>query len=106
LTPVFQTIGGSFSVSAAQSAFVNRIVTELAKTAPEINSQMVIGTGATAIRQAFPADQVPAIVHAYMSGIKITFALVVALVGVTCLITVFVPRKRLNAKALQGGGVA
>jgi MFS transporter, DHA2 family, glioxin efflux transporter len=79
------------------------MVTELAKTAPDVNPQMVIGTGATQIRHAFPADQVPAIVLAYMAGIKVTFALVVGLVGFTCLLGVFVPRKRLNAEALQGG---
>lgn len=82
------------------------MVTELARTAPEINPQVVIGTGATQIRHAFPADQVPAIVLAYMAGIKVTFALVVGLIGFTCLLAVFVPRNRLNAEALQGGGVA
>jgi MFS transporter, DHA2 family, glioxin efflux transporter len=101
--PVFQTIGGAFSISAAQSGFVNRMVSELAKTAPTLNPQMIIGTGATQIREAFPADQVPAIVLAYMAGIKVTLALAVGLVGFTCLIAVFVPRKRLNADAIQGG---
>lgn len=102
----FQTIGGAFSVSAAQSGFVNRLVSELRKTAPEINPQVVIGTGATQIRHAFPANQVPAIVSAYMSGLKVTFALAVALVGFTCLVVVFVPRKKLNAQALSGAGAA
>lgn len=103
----FQTIGGAFSVSAAQSGFVNRLVSELVKTAPEINPQAVIGTGATQIRHAFPASQVPAIVLGYMAGIKVTFALAVALVGFTCLIVVFVPRKKLNVQALSAsGGVA
>ena len=94
-------------MSAAQSGFVNRLMTELGKTLPEVNPQMVIGTGATQIRHVFPADQVPAIVLAYMAGIKVTLALVVGLVGFTCLIVVFVPRKRLNAEALkEAGGVA
>ncbi|KAF1841295.1 MFS general substrate transporter [Cucurbitaria berberidis CBS 394.84] len=102
----FQTIGGAFSISAAQSGFVNRMVNELAKTAPHINPQMVIGTGATQIRHAFPADQVPAIILAYMAGIKVTFALVVALVGVTCLLVAFVPREQLHAEAREGAGGA
>jgi EmrB/QacA subfamily drug resistance transporter len=99
----FQTIGGSFSVSAAQSGFVNRLVSELVKKAPNINPQMVIGTGATQIRHAFSADQIPTIVLAYMAGIKVTFALVVALAGFTCVLVVFIPRKRLNVQAVQGG---
>jgi hypothetical protein len=98
----FQTIGGAFSTSAAQSGFVNRLLTELARTAPEVNPQMVIGTGATQIRHAFPAEQVPAIVLAYMAGIKVTFALAIGLIGTACLFAALVPWKRLNIEAVQG----
>ena len=65
---------------------------------------MVMGTGATQIRHAFPADQVPAVIVAYMAGIKVTFVLVVALLGVSCVLAMFVPRKQLNAEALKAGG--
>lgn len=101
---VFQTIGGAFSVSAAQSAFTNRLMNRLTQLDPNINPQTVIATGATQIRQAFPADQVPSIVVAYMAGLKVAFALVVALAGVTCLLAFFIPRKRLDTRAVQGGG--
>lgn len=79
------------------------MMSELAKTAPTVDPHMVIGTGATQIRHAFPADQVPGIVLAYMAGIKVTFALVVGLVGFTCVVGLFVPWKKLNAESLQGG---
>jgi hypothetical protein len=79
------------------------MIVELRKTAPQIDVQMVIGTGATQIRHAFPAEQVPSIVLAYMAGIKVTLALTVSLVGFACLLVVFVPRKRLHTEALQGG---
>jgi hypothetical protein len=98
----FQTIGGAFSTAAAQSGFVNRMLSELARTAPEVNRLMVLGTGATQIRHAFPADQIPAIVLAYMAGIKVTFALSVGLTGFACLLAALVPRKRLNTEAVQG----
>jgi hypothetical protein len=103
---VFQTIGGAFAVSAAQSAFVNRLLSELARTAPGLNPQKVQGTGATQIRHAFPVDQVPAIISAYMAGIKVTFAITVALVGFSCVIVAFTPWKRLNADALKEAGAA
>ncbi|KAF2025072.1 MFS general substrate transporter [Setomelanomma holmii] len=102
----FQTIGGAFSVSAAQSGFVNRIIHELGLRAPDINPELVIGTGATQIRRVFTADQVPNIVLAYMAGIKVTLAIVVALTGFACLLSAFVPRKQLNAEALKGAGGA
>jgi hypothetical protein len=47
--PAFQTTGAAFAISAAQSGFVNRMITALAKTAPSVSSHMVIGTGATQI---------------------------------------------------------
>lgn len=97
-----QTIGGAFSTAAAQSGFVNRVLTELARTAPEIDPHMVVATGATQIRHAFTPDQVPLVVLAYMEGIKVTLAIAVSLTCFACLVAVFVPRKRLNAEAIQG----
>ena len=83
------------------------MVTTLASTAPGVDPRTVIATGATQIRTAFPPEQVPGIVLAYMAGIKVTFALTVGLVGFTCLVGLFVPWKRLNADALkESGGVA
>lgn len=107
-TLVFQTIGGAFSISSAQSGFVNRLTSELARIAPEINPQMVVGTGATQIRRVFPADQIPQIVVAYMAGIKVALAISLGLTAFTCFIVAFVPRARLNAEALKntGGGGA
>ncbi|KAH7408372.1 major facilitator superfamily domain-containing protein [Phaeosphaeria sp. MPI-PUGE-AT-0046c] len=98
----FQTIGGAFSTAAAQSGFVNRVLTELAKTAPEIDPQKVIATGATQIRTAFPPDQVSAVVLAYMAGIKVTLAIAVGLTSFACLLAFLVPRKRINADAIEG----
>ncbi len=100
---VAQTIGGAFSVAAAQSCFANRLLTTLAKTAPGINPLMVVGTGATEIRHVFPVSDIPGIVLAYMAGIKITFALIVALTGTSCIFAVFVPWRRLNVDMIQGG---
>jgi hypothetical protein len=82
------------------------MVSELLKIAPDIDPQVVIGTGATQIRHVFSADQVPAIVLAYMAGIKVTFALTVGLIGATCLLNPFIPWKRLPAQGLQTGAVA
>jgi hypothetical protein len=103
LFTVFQTIGGAFSISAAQSGFINRLIGTLATHAPDVNPMTVIATGATQIRSAFTPDQVPGIVFAYMAGVKVTFALVVALTGFTCVIGLFVPWKRINVGESAGG---
>ena len=85
ITLCFQIIGGSFSVSAAQAAFANTIANVLPTTAPNVSVGAVLGVGATAIRSAFPEEDLPGILEAYMQGIKVVFALSTALVGISFL---------------------
>lgn len=99
----FQTIGGAFTVSAAQSAFVNVLVKTLPHTAPMVDPVAVVATGATELRTVFSADQVPGILEAYMKGLKITFAIALATTGVTLVIALFSRWKRLNTAAITGG---
>lgn len=67
---------------------------------------MVVGTGATMIRTVFPPEQIPAILEAYMQGLKTTFALATAGVGISVIISVFNRWKRLNLEAVAGAGAA
>lgn len=102
----FQTVGGAFMVSAAQAALVNVLVKKLPRSAPGLNPLAVIGTGATDLRRAFPAE-IHGILVAYMRGLKISFAISLASTGVALvIITVFQSYKRLNTAAIAGGGAA
>ncbi|KAL4779877.1 major facilitator superfamily-domain-containing protein [Aspergillus varians] len=92
---LFQTVGGAFSISAAQSAFVNTLTKKLATTAPNINPMEVIATGATQIHTVFP-DDIDGILLAYMAGLKATFAISVGMVGFAVLVSFFSPWKRLH----------
>lgn len=103
LTVVFQTVGGAFLVSAAQSAFVNVIANTLPTSAPGVDPQLVIGTGATELRNVFSADEVSGILVAYMRGLKISFAIALAATGLSLVITLFGKWKRLNTAAITGG---
>lgn len=94
-------IGGSFFVSAAQAAFNNRLIATLASTAPEIDPATVLGTGATQIRLAFTAAQVPFLVDAYMSGLKVVFAIAIAAFGVSILVGCCGSWKKLHAKEVD-----
>lgn len=72
--------------------------------APGIDPAAVIVTGATDIRDVFPAEMIPGILHAYMRGMKIAFAICLAssaLGFITCLATKF---RRLNMDAMKSGG--
>lgn len=97
---VFQIIGGAFSISAAQSAFANTLLKRLAETAPEIPPLLVIGTGAGDLASVFSPEQLPLVISAYMDGIRVSFAVALAMAGVSFLLAFLQPWKRLPS----GGG--
>ena len=86
---VFQTIGGAFFVSAGQSVFTNYIITTLANNAPSVSASEVIATGATEIRNAFSADQIPGVLNSYLSGLHAAFALTIVAAGLATISSFF-----------------
>jgi MFS family permease len=102
----FQTIGGAFSVSAAQAGFLNTLLKTVVVNAPGVDPSMVILTGATQIRTAFPPESVPGIILSYMAGIKVAFAIGVGLTGAGFLFTLCSKWGRINTAALKGGPAA
>ncbi|EFX06554.1 efflux pump antibiotic resistance protein [Grosmannia clavigera kw1407] len=103
---VFQTIGGAFMLSAAQSAFVNHMISVLPKYAPSVNPVVVISTGATELWKTFPPDVLPGILQAYMAGLRVTFAIAIGSVGMAFIISLFSSWKPLNPEALKNAGGA
>lgn len=59
----------------------------------------MVATGATELRDVFSAEQIPGIVLAYMDGLKLSFALAVALAGVTLLIAMFAKWRNVKPEA-------
>ncbi|KAF3771094.1 MFS general substrate transporter [Cryphonectria parasitica EP155] len=102
----FQTVGGAFLVSAAQSAFVNILIKTIPYSAPGVDPTLVIATGATELRNVFPAEQVSGILVAYMKGLKISFAIALGATALALLIGLFSRWKRLNTAAITTGGAA
>ncbi|OAA56295.1 efflux pump antibiotic resistance protein [Niveomyces insectorum RCEF 264] len=102
----FQTIGGAFMLSAAQSAFVNHMLVELPKKAPTVVPLTVVNTGATEIWSTFGPDVLPGVLQAYVSGIRVAFAIAIGGVGAAFAISFFSSWKRLDPEAMKavGGG--
>lgn len=77
----------------------------LAVTAPDVDPTKLIATGVSEIRDAFPADQIPGILLAYMDGLRIPFAIATATAGAACILAciVFGVSIRLRKKAAGGG---
>ncbi|KAJ9633889.1 hypothetical protein H2204_006675 [Knufia peltigerae] len=97
----FQMIGGSFTLSAAQSAFNNKLISTLSSTAPDVNPALVLVTGATEIRKVFPAAQIPGIVAAYMHGLTTVFAICIGTFGAAFLVSLCSSWKRLHPEQLK-----
>ena len=84
------------------------MINVLARRLPEIDPGMVLATGATQIRQAFPDAQVPVIIDAYVVGLKAVFAVMIAAYGISTLVSVFGSWERLDEEKLKAaaGGAA
>lgn len=104
ITLFFQTIGGAFFVSAGQTAWANRLLSRIPVTAPGVDPGLVVATGATQLRHVFSAEEIPGILTAYMEGLKLTFALCIALAGIT--VPIAVCAKWRNVKPSTGAAVA
>lgn len=72
-------------LSAAQSAFANVLLGKLRTNAPSISTALVLATGASDIRNVFKGEELTQVLGAYMSGLKIAFALVIASTGIAML---------------------
>jgi hypothetical protein len=77
----FQTMGGAFMVSSAQAAFTNTLVEKLAIYAPGVDANVVIAAGVTKLRETFTGQELVGVVTSYMDGLKVAFAIVIALTG-------------------------
>ncbi|KAJ5199662.1 hypothetical protein N7491_009540 [Penicillium cf. griseofulvum] len=97
----FQTVGGAVFVAAAQAAFVNQIVTKLSTTS--INTALVVSTGASELRDVFTDEQMTAILPAYMTGLKVAYAISIAAAGIAFCLSPFNNFKKIDAHAAADG---
>jgi hypothetical protein len=97
-----QTVGGALLVSAAQAAFVNTLLSELVKNAPDIDPMKVIAAGATGLRDTFTAEQLPGMLVSYMAALRVTYAMAIATSGCATIIALFAPWKTIKGKVTVG----
>jgi MFS transporter, DHA2 family, glioxin efflux transporter len=98
----FQTMGGAFFVSGANAGFANRLLDRLVTDAPRVNPMQVVAVGATALRDSFPPSDIPGILTAYMSGLRVAFLMSVVLSGVSAIVSLAMPLKSVKGKPMGG----
>ncbi|CAG7560431.1 unnamed protein product [Fusarium equiseti] len=99
----FQGLGGAYIVSGGQAAFVNQMLIDISENAPQIDKGQLILTGATALRETFDDETYPIVLDGYMHGLNTVFAMAIAFVGFSFLITLLTRWKKLNLANITGG---
>ncbi|GIK04535.1 hypothetical protein Aspvir_008618 [Aspergillus viridinutans] len=82
----FQTLGGALFIAVAQSVFQNGLITGLGKYAPAVDPAAIVKAGATEMRHVLAgldqSDQLTGVIKAYMSGLRDSYRVSLALVVV------------------------
>lgn len=81
----FQLVSGAVWVSASQTLLNNRLVAALAEFAPNLDPNQVLAIGATDVRNVFHGADLDHVLQSYMSGLKDSWAMSIALAGLTFL---------------------
>ena len=78
-----QNLGGTVFVSAANNVFVTRLVENVAGVAPDIDTEAIIGAGATGVEQVVQLEDYSSVLVAYNGAIIEVFkmGLILACVG-------------------------
>ncbi|CAM1502575.1 Fc.00g073510.m01.CDS01 [Cosmosporella sp. VM-42] len=101
MTLLFQLLAGSFSVSAAQSVFSNLLLKHVAKTAPDIPSTRILATGASDLRRAFNAEELPLILDGYTEALKGTFAMATAMMAASVIAVLCLKWEKLHPEVTR-----
>ena len=101
MTLLFQLLGGSFSVSAAQSVFGNLLLGRIEETAPDISQSRILTTGASDLRGAFTSEELPFILEAYTDAFKGAVAVAIAMMAASTLAALCAKWERLRPEVPQ-----
>ena len=98
LTPGLAAQSGSaaYFLVVAQSIFANRILQTIKVTAPQLNPDLVLGTGASDLHNVFNDSNLTAVLGAYMTGIKDVFACGLACSALAVFLVLAIPSKKLS----------
>jgi MFS family permease len=96
-----QILGGALFVSVDQNVFSNKLVQYVAEYAPSVNPAVVLGAGATGIKQAVDSADIPGVLLAYNDAITQTFVVGAAMAGISIIGSLLVEWKSVKGKTLS-----
>jgi MFS transporter, DHA2 family, glioxin efflux transporter len=89
-----------------QSAFVNRLLATLPRSAPSVTPQLVLLTGASELQTVIGPDVLPGVLTAYMVGLKAAFAVALSFCGAAFLCSLAIPMQKLPSLTSEEAAVA
>jgi len=102
----FNSLGGAVSLAIAQNVFINGLAENVPKYAPEVDPSVVIGAGATFVRQIVPVESLPGVLEAYTKAITGAFLISIVVGGVAFGISLGMEWKSVKGKKVALGGAA
>ncbi|RYO84160.1 hypothetical protein DL766_006521 [Monosporascus sp. MC13-8B] len=99
------TVLCAMSVAAAQSVFINRLLSTASARLPGVDQATIITTGATDLQRVFPDDRLSAVRESYLDGLHAAWAMAIAFAGAALLTGLTLGFKRIE-KLPQVGGPA
>lgn len=99
------SLGGTISIAVAQTVFANGFIDQLAKDGVGINPQVFIHSGASELHALLTSmqreDALPAVLNAYMKGLRNTYYICVAMACCAFLATLIFELRSVKHKAGQ-----
>ncbi|CAI7588620.1 unnamed protein product [Penicillium pancosmium] len=93
----FQTLGGALFIAVGQSVFQNGLIDGITKYTTGVNPMVIVGAGATEMRKVLgelgKLDQIDGVIEAYMSGLRDSYRVALALMVVAFVSSLFLEWK-------------
>ncbi|KAJ5983525.1 hypothetical protein N7481_005624 [Penicillium waksmanii] len=93
----FQTLGGALFIAVGQSVFQNGLIDGISKYTTGVDPMVILGAGATEMRKVLgeigKLDQIDGVIEAYMSGLRDSYRVALALMVVAFVASLFLEWK-------------
>jgi hypothetical protein len=96
-----QVLGGALFVSVDENVFSNKLVQYIVEYAPGVNPAVILGAGATGIRQVVDSANLPGVLLAYNDAITQTFIVGAAMAGISIIGALIVEWKSVKGKNIM-----
>ena len=88
----FNSLGGSLSISIVQTIFLQGLRQNIPVYAPDVDTEVIIGAGATDVSRLVNPDQVEGLLYAYNLSIVNAFIFAIAAAGIAFLCSLVVSK--------------